>query len=68
MADREQEGREPRLESTVSDKPKHPAQRGRPPIKNPASERFELRLTKVQRAKLEKLGGAAWLKSKIDAA
>ena len=46
---------------------KKPAKRGRPPIKTPASERFELRLTPAQRSKLEKLGGAAWIKSQIEA-
>ena len=47
-----------------------PKRRGRPPL--PAGQRqtgrFEVRLTAAQRAKLGRLGGARWLREKIDAA
>lgn len=47
-----------------------PKRMGRPPL--PADQkhtaRFELRLTEVQRVKLLALGGADWLRSKIDKA
>jgi hypothetical protein len=43
---------------------------GRPP--KPKSERhtarFEVRCTKAQRAKLDRLGGQVWLRDKIDRA
>lgn len=47
-----------------------PKRIGRPPI--PADQkhtaRFELRLTEAQRVKLLALGGADWLRAKIDRA
>lgn len=43
--------------------------RGRPP-KGPTTftERVELRLTAEQRAKLERLGGADWVRARIERA
>ena len=43
---------------------------GRPPAAPAArrAARFELRLTEAQREKLERLGGAEWLRRRIDAA
>lgn len=45
-----------------------PKRMGRPPL--PADQkhaaRFELRLTEAQRVKLLALGGADWLRAKID--
>lgn len=47
-----------------------PKRIGRPPL--PADKkhplRFELRLTEAQKSKLVRLGGADWLRAKIDAA
>lgn len=50
--------------------PLEPKRRGRPPLPAGESkaERFELRLSAEQRAKLERLGGAQWLRERIDAA
>lgn len=50
--------------------PKKPEtkRRGRPPVDNPLSARVELRLTPEQRAKLERLGGAQWVRERIDSA
>lgn len=44
--------------------------RGRPPAPKDArrSARVELRLTQAQRDKLERLGGADWVRSRIDRA
>ena len=44
--------------------------RGRPPMPphKGMTARFELRLTPAQRNKLESLGGADWLRSRIDTA
>lgn len=50
-------------------KPRTP--RGRPPTDpygESATERFEMRLTPRHKDKLEKLGGAEWVRSKIIAA
>lgn len=49
---------------------KHTPKRGRPftPDSERLSERFEVRLSKSQRAKLDRLGGAKWLQSAIDRA
>ena len=43
---------------------------GRPPAPEDArrSARVELRLTQAQRDKLERLGGAEWVRSRIDRA
>ena len=43
---------------------------GRPPAPDDArrSARVELRLTQAQRDKLERLGGAEWVRSRIDRA
>ena len=43
---------------------------GRPPAapEDRRAARFELRLTEAQRDKLERLGGAEWLRRRIDAA
>lgn len=43
---------------------------GRPPAPEDArrSARVELRLTQAQRDKLERLGGADWVRSRIDRA
>ncbi len=43
---------------------------GRPPAPpgEAMTERVEVRLTPAQRAKLEQLGGAAWLRARIDKA
>ena len=45
-------------------------QRGRPalPPEQRQTERVEVRMTKTQRDKLEKLGGAAWIRERIDKA
>lgn len=47
-----------------------PRPRGRPPAApdEARSARFELRLTPAQREKLERLGGADWLRERIDKA
>ena len=47
-----------------------PKRIGRPPkpAEDRRSERIEIRCTKAQRAKLDKLGGAQWLREKIDKA
>jgi hypothetical protein len=53
----------------VTDKPtKRPP--GRPTLApdQARTARFELRLTSLQREKLERLGGADWLREKIDRA
>lgn len=44
--------------------------RGRPalPPDQRQTERVEIRCTKAQREKLEKLGGAAWIRERIDKA
>ena len=44
--------------------------RGRPalPPEQRQTERAEVRMTKAQREKLDKLGGAAWLRDRIDKA
>lgn len=48
----------------MSDIPKQPKRRGRPPkpAEELASERVELRLTPAERDKLRDLGGAKWLR------
>jgi hypothetical protein len=48
--------------------PKRPP--GRPPVAEDArrSARVELRLTQAERSKLERLGGAEWLRSRIERA
>lgn len=48
--------------------PKKP--RGRPslPHEQRQTERVEIRMTKAQRDKLDKLGGAAWIRERIDKA
>lgn len=45
-------------------------QRGRPalPPEQRQTERVEMRCTKAQREKLERLGGVQWLRDKIDRA
>lgn len=50
--------------------PPEPPRRGRPPLDPNAllTERVEVRLTAVQRAKLDLLGGAPWLRSRIEKA
>ena len=42
--------------------------RGRPPgpAPNSMAERIEIRMTAAQREKLQALGGAQWLRDKID--
>lgn len=47
-----------------------PKRRGRPPAPpgTARDERVELRLTTAQRAKLERLGGAQWVRERIDSA
>ena len=54
----------------LTDQTPPPARRGRPPI--PAelrqTERFDMRITQAQRSKLEALGGADWLRERIDKA
>lgn len=50
-----------------TDEPKRPP--GRPEV--PAEDRLQvvsIRLTEAQKAKLERLGGSAWLREKIDRA
>jgi len=44
--------------------------RGRPalPPEQRQTERVEVRMTKTQREKLDKLGGAAWIRERIDKA
>ena len=44
--------------------------RGRPalPPEQRQTERAEVRMTKAQREKLDKLGGAAWIRERIDKA
>ena len=50
--------------------PPEPPRRGRPPLDPKAllTERVEVRLTGVQRARLDRLGGAPWLRARIDKA
>jgi hypothetical protein len=45
-------------------------QRGRPalPLDQRQTERVEMRCTKAQREKLERLGGVQWLRDRIDKA
>ena len=47
-----------------------PRRRGRPPAAAGTARdaRVELRLTEAQRAKLERLGGAQWVRERIDKA
>jgi hypothetical protein len=47
-----------------------PKRRGRPPAAPGAAKdaRIELRLTREQREKLERLGGAQWVRDRIDSA
>jgi hypothetical protein len=47
-----------------------PKRIGRPPKPEPErhTERFEVRCTKAQREKLDRLGGAQWLRERIDRA
>lgn len=49
---------------------KTPKKRGRPtkPESERYAERVEIRMTRQQREKLEKLGGAVWVRSRIDRA
>jgi hypothetical protein len=52
-------------------KPDHPPKRiGRPPLPDDKrqTERVEIRMTAAQRAKLDALGGASWLRQQIDKA
>jgi len=53
----------------MSEQPE-PKRRGRPPV--PAAlrqtERVEIRLTPAQREKLDRLGGAQWLRERIEKA
>ncbi len=55
---------------TAPASPPHASQRGRPPLpdEHRRTERVEVRITKAQRAKLEGLGGANWIRNHIDAA
>lgn len=41
---------------------------GRPPLSPDGSVRFDMRLSPEQRAKLEQLGGAQWIRERIDKA
>jgi len=54
----------------MNDAATEPKRRGRPPAAPGAGKdaRVELRLTQAQRDKLERLGGAQWLRDRIDAA
>lgn len=54
----------------MTDASAQPKRRGRPPAApGQAKEaRVELRMTEAQRAKLERLGGARWVRDRIDAA
>jgi hypothetical protein len=47
-----------------------PKRRGRPPAApgDAKDERIELRLTRAQREKFDRLGGAQWVRDRIDAA
>lgn len=47
-----------------------PAKRGRPalPPEQRQTERIEIRMTPKQREKLERLGGAAWVRERIEKA
>jgi len=47
-----------------------PMKRGRPikPEEDRYTERVEIRMTRRQRARLEALGGASWVRSRIDRA
>lgn len=51
-------------------KPTEPNPRGRPalPPEQRQTERVEMRCTKAQRDKLDRLGGVQWLRDRIDKA
>jgi hypothetical protein len=45
-----------------------PAKRGPKPLHGENMQAFHFRMTKAQREKLDRLGGAAWLRERIDKA
>jgi hypothetical protein len=47
---------------------KQPAKRGPKPLHGENMQAFHFRMTKAQREKLDRLGGAAWLRERIDKA
>ena len=47
---------------------KEPAKRGPKPLHGENMQAFHFRMTKAQREKLDRLGGAAWVREQIDKA
>lgn len=54
--------------SRAKKKPAAPTRAGRPTIYGEAMKCYPVRMTAEHNAKLDRLGGAAWLRKKIDAA
>lgn len=53
----------------MKEKPEPPKKRGRPPIDpSEGTQTVAIRMTLAQREKLAKLGGAPWVREKIDKA